>query len=196
MKTLRDILAFNKLHKNARTYMECPEEVIVKYEGVLPSIITNSWKIYGFEEMSSGFLWTVNPDEYREYVASFVYPEQLPDVNVIMRTGLGCMILQYRNKFVHFSAVTMRHNALDRPFELVLDLDLGERQFLNSIFFFDLFEKALKRLGPISEEEVYGLVPAPALGGTLDAEHLQKMNLASYLDYLAELQPEARSTLN
>ncbi len=38
----------------------------------------------------------------------------------------------------------------------------------------DLFKPALKSLGPLKSDEMYGFVPALALGGQMELKNLQK----------------------
>lgn len=186
MMTLAQLTDFNKVHKKAGTYKRCPPEVIERYQGILPEILTATWKESGFQVFSEGFLWSVNPDEFRDVVAGFVHEYQIEDVHVIFRTAFGDMILSYRNKFYHFCAVTMNHGELMGSLNAILEVHLAEIEFLNSVFFFDLFKKAKKKLGEISEDEVYGFFPAIQAGGDLVVENLRIVNLLSHLHLLAQ----------
>jgi hypothetical protein len=190
MTTIADLPDFNKTHKRQRGYKPCPPEAIAKYRGRLPDLLVDTWAAAGFQDFSDGFLWSVNPDEFRDVVAGFVHDDQLENVDVMFRTGLGSLILAHKGKLFHFSAITMATLALPDSLEIVLDLYFSERMSLNDIFFLNLYKKGLKRLGPPAEDEVYALVPAPAIGGEIVADHLQKANLRVYLDYLSQLGPE------
>lgn len=53
----------------------------------------------------------------------------------------------------------------------------------------DLFEKALRTLGPLQPDEMYGFVPALALGGSADLKHLQKVKTIEHLTFLSQLAP-------
>lgn len=53
----------------------------------------------------------------------------------------------------------------------------------------DLFEKALRTLGPLQVDEMYGFVPALALGGPADLTHLQKVKTIEHLTFLSQLAP-------
>lgn len=187
MTIIADIPEFKNVHKKASTYKACPPDVVQKYRGVLPDLLTDTWQAAGFQSFSNGFLWSVNPDEYRAVISDFLYDFQIEDVHVAFRTAFGDMILWFQGQFYHFSAVTLRHGAMTGTLELILEMYLGRRRSLNDIFFFDLFRKAYKRLGPPTEEEVYGFFPAVPLGGEIAAENLQKVNLRAHLAFLSEL---------
>jgi len=50
-----------------------------------------------------------------------------------------------------------------------------------------LFDRALRALGPLSAEEMYGFEPALALGGRAELGNLQKVDAVTHLILLAEL---------
>ena len=50
-----------------------------------------------------------------------------------------------------------------------------------------LFTPALKKLGRLEHDEMYGFVPALALGGPSDLAHLQKVKAVEHLVILAQL---------
>ncbi|HEV7994558.1 MAG TPA: GAD-like domain-containing protein [Gemmatimonadaceae bacterium] len=188
MTSLADLPQFTKVHKKVRSYQPCPPELVQKYRGRLPEILVETWERFGFQEFSDGFLWSVNPDEFRDVISEFLYDYQSEFVDVVFRTAMGDMIIAYKGELVHFSAVTMRHGRMTGSLESVLEMDLGQPQFLKSIFFFDLFKIARKKLGSLSPDEMYGLVPPVSLGGEITPENLQKVDLRRHLHDLARSQ--------
>jgi len=52
-----------------------------------------------------------------------------------------------------------------------------------------LFAPALQKLGRLAHDDMYGFVPAPALGGTLTLAHLQKVKAVEHLAFIAQLAP-------
>lgn len=187
MKTLADFPEFSKAHKKQRTYQNCAPALAAKYRGRLPDVLVNTWEASGFQSFSGGFLWTVNPDDLRDTAADFKNNFEIELIDVIFRTGLGDLIVAHKAKLYHLSAVTMRSSSLPDPLESIIDLYFGQKMLLDSIFFMNLFKKGLKRLGEPAEDEVYALVPAPAIGGDIAADNLQKAKLQVYLNYLAQL---------
>ena len=184
--TINNLPHFSKLHK-AETYNSCPQELADKYRTVLPEIIIDSWEQFGFQKFSNGFLWTVNPDEFREIAGDFLHEYQIPEVHVLFRTGFGDLILLYKSKMFHLSALTLKHGQLAGTIELVLELHFGQRETANAVFFFKEFKDARKRLGDITEEEAYSPVPVIPLGGTFDVANMQKVNLQAHLHFLSQL---------
>ncbi|MDD1605667.1 MAG: DUF1851 domain-containing protein [Methylococcaceae bacterium] len=187
MTTIAQLTCFNEFHKNVSTYKICPSEVIEKYSGILPELLIATWKETGFQNFSNGFLWSVNPDEYRNIISDFLHDYQIDDVHVIFRTAFGDMILFYKGIFYHFCIVTMRHSKLTGTLDAILEMDMAQKYFLDSIFFFNLFKKAKKNLGELTEDEVYGFFPALPLGSAILVENLQKVNLCAHLHFLSQL---------
>jgi hypothetical protein len=185
--TIAELPHFSNLYKDWQTYRACPAEIIDRYRSVLPAIVVDSWQAAGFQRFGKGFLWTVNPDEFREIAADFLHEYQVPDVHVLLRTGFGDLIFLYRGKSFHLSAVTLKHGQLAGGIEEILEVHLGQRDFANSIFFLKEFKGARKALGDLAEDEVYGLAPALPLGGPLKTANMRKLNLRAYLHLLSRL---------
>lgn len=72
------------------------------------------------------------------------------------------------------------------------DLDLGVRAFFSTqkkaAYDFDgLFQPALRKLGRLKHDEMYGFVPALALGAPADLAHLHKVQAVEHLVVLGQL---------
>ena len=52
-----------------------------------------------------------------------------------------------------------------------------------------LFQPALDHLGPLKSDEMYGFVPALALGGPMELKNLQRVKLIEHLEFLSQLSP-------
>jgi hypothetical protein len=183
--TISELPHFGALHRVKKAYAECPPEVLAKYRGIVPKILANTWEQFGFQEFSNGFLWSVNPDAFRAVVSGFVYPDQLEESHVLFRTGFGDLIISYKGKLFHFSAVTLIHAELSGTLEQVLEMDLGQREFANSIFFLTQFNGARKKLGSPTESEVYGASLGVPLRGVFNIDMLRKLNLREHLRLLS-----------
>ena len=185
--TIDELSHFPKLHKVSGTYKPCPKELSDKYRNILPELIIETWEKFGFQKFSNGFLWSVNPDEFREVAGDFLHDYQIPEVHVLFRTGFGDLIFVYKSKAFHLSALTLKHGQLAGGIEQILEIHLGQREFANSIFFFKEFKEARKRLGDLTEEEAYAPVPVIPLGGNFNMENMQKVNLKAHLHFLSQL---------
>lgn len=72
---------------------------------------------------------------------------------------------------IHYKKMTV----LGTSVETFLD-GLDDPQFLDAFFRREMFSDALQRLGPCAKNECYGFVPALALGGSEEAESLQRVD--------------------
>lgn len=50
-----------------------------------------------------------------------------------------------------------------------------------------LFKRALRKLGPLQSDEMYGFEPALTIGGTPNLEHLVKVKMVEHLVFLSQL---------
>ena len=57
---------YDKVFENFRMNCKASDEIISKYESILPKEILNVWKEYGFGTILDGYLKIINPDEYSE----------------------------------------------------------------------------------------------------------------------------------
>ena len=55
--------------------------------------------------------------------------------------------------------------------------------------FYGLFRPALENLGKLRSDEMYGFVPALALGGAMELKNLQKVKTIEHLEFLSQLSP-------
>ncbi|NOT63773.1 MAG: DUF1851 domain-containing protein [Acidobacteria bacterium] len=184
---ITELSHFGKLFKGWQSYKSCDLELANKYRNILPPIIINTWENLGFQKFAKGFLWSVDPDEYREIIAGFIYDYQVSDTHVLFRTGFGDLIFLYETKLFHLSATTLKHGQLSGTIEQVLEMHLGQREFANSIFFLKEFNAARASLGNIEADELFAPVPVIPLGGEFKVESMKKFNLKAHMSFLAKL---------
>ncbi len=172
--------------KDEGTFAPASETTIRKYTGKVPDFLIEMWKADGFCSFNNGFFWLVNPDDLlpeAELVAD------LQGVTPMVRTGLGGIIFEQGGTCHSFDPAYLDITTYEE-FSLadLLNFSVTADESLNEYYYFKLYEKARKRLGPITYDECYGFVPAIALGGDLSADNLQKVELKSYLQILSQLE--------
>lgn len=185
MTTISDFKDFVSLVKPIETYSECSPQLIEKYLNILPEVITNSWAKHGFQKFSEGFLWTTNPDEYR-YLPELFTKVDSSEAHVFLRTAFGDFIFYYKGNIYNYSVVTSLLLKIGPSIETLLDFDFAWKDSLNNIYFFNIYKKALKKIGTLTEDEIYAYIPALQMGGQMDIKNLQKQNMKSYLMMIAD----------
>jgi hypothetical protein len=170
------------------------------YAGTLPQQLLNQWHAYGWCGYGEGIFWTVNPVDYEVTMRSWLLESGIPDpdtYHVIARGAFGDIYMwqQGTGSWLTVSAVYARYTQTTRhiPTERFDDeIKIFFASFDHaSNDFEDLFEKALTVLGPLEPDEMYGFVPAIALGGPADLKHMQKVKTIEHLTFLSQLAPLA-----
>ncbi|AWH55376.1 hypothetical protein C1924_02185 [Stenotrophomonas sp. ESTM1D_MKCIP4_1] len=173
------------------------------YEGKVPSKLLKYWQAYGFSGYGGGLFWMTNPDEYAEALKAWLHGTELhgrDNYYVIGRSAFGDLSV--------WGTRTGTSLTVNCPWAMIFPTDQsrwmseGKEDFLVSTWlaFMDksdidetddrdipLFDRAVKRLGPLAHDEMYGFVPALALGGPCRLDHLQRVKAAEHLLFLAQL---------
>jgi hypothetical protein len=174
---------------------EAPASSITRYREKLPDLLLEYWEEHGWGGYADGLFWIVNPQEYESIVKEWV--EQSPVIvedtyHVIARNAFGDLHLwgERTECFLTIDSCWARysHMASDlsrdmkiRSFFAILDPDHCDPQ--------ELFHPAMRRLGRLRRDEMYGFVPALALGGSAQARSLEIVKTVEHLLFLSQLEP-------
>ncbi|MCK8664551.1 DUF1851 domain-containing protein [Pseudomonas azerbaijanoccidens] len=186
---------------------EVPTSSIERYRGKLPNQLLEYWSEHGWSGYGDGIFWIVNPQEYEGVVASWIEETKLKEkdnYHLIARsafgdlylwgekTGASLKITSILSRFV-FDAFEITNKHMDRElqdFLLSMDVDTND--------YGELFTPAMKKLGTLRHDEMYGFVPALMFGGPDTLVHLEKVKAVEHLillSQIAELQPYSFSDL-
>jgi hypothetical protein len=172
--------------------------------GRLPELLLQYWAEHGLSGYGDGLFWTVDPREYAEVLAQWLDRSPLKgqdDYQVIARTAFGCLFV-WGTK----SGASLQINC---PLGLLFPnpaaakyVQTGRAAIAVQAFFVSmqkshadledaagrpLFARARKKLGVLNHDEMYGFVPALALGGAATLAKLQKVKIVEHLTILAQL---------
>jgi hypothetical protein len=175
-----------------------PTSSIERYRGKLPDQLLAYWKEHGWCGYADGLFWTVNPQEYEPVLAAWLGDTQFMErdaYHVIARGAFGKLHLW--GETTGDSLIISATGSFCIPTKSIL---VGEKiNFGMQVFFggmsrhandFDgMFTAALGKLGRLKHDEMYGFVPALALGGRATLDHLQKVKAVEHLVLLAQLAP-------
>ncbi len=180
---------------------DAPASSIERYRGKLPDQLLAYWQEHGWAGYGDGLFWTVNPEEYEPVLEAWIGDTPLMEqdaYHIIARSAFGDLYFfgQQHGGKLHIVAPDAR--ALP-PQKGRPDANLSIRAFFGSqtrraCDFSDvngslLFAPALKRLGRLKHDEMYGFVPALALGAAAKLENLQRVKAVEHLVLLGELAP-------
>jgi hypothetical protein len=175
---------------------DVPSEVLERFKGKLPDQMLAYWAEHGWCGYADGLFWTVNPDDYEPVLdawlgnTSFVEEDAL---HIIARTAFGHLLIWGEKSgftlqlFAPGSYVVTQEVARQKE-----DLELAAQTFFfvqekRPFEIDDRFKLAKQRLGRLNRDEMYGFVPALALGGAADVTHLEKVKAVEHLVLLAQL---------
>jgi len=181
------------------------QETLNRYQGILPDRLLSYWKEFGFCGYGEGLFWLVNPADYEEILELWLKNTPLwgrENYYVIARSAFG-ELYAWGDKSGDDTLIDSQDHTImpvDMPKDPITKKQKEQRLgiFFNSIDkespdYYDkddklLFKKALKKLGTLAPDEIYAFVPALALGGVADLNHLQKVKLQEQLSILAQLE--------
>ncbi|EAB5055295.1 DUF1851 domain-containing protein [Salmonella enterica] len=188
----------------ATSYSAVPEKSMTKWEGTLPDKLLSYWKTEGWGMYKNGLFSLVNPDEYEDVLDIWLEDtpfEEMDAYHVIARTGFGELyafgestgrnitILPLLNKIIfnENSFINKTKNILDSEISSFLASSSQERFDLVDNNDNYLFDRAVKKLGALADNEMFGLEPAYILGGKIKIENLSKVDCQIHLMILREL---------
>lgn len=182
-----------------------PESIVEAYRGKLPEILLTYWKAMGWGGYGNGLLWLVDPREYADVLNAWIHATDFYSkdrYHVFARGAFGNLYAwgERTGPSLHINA----------PYSMIFPSDNsaamanGEADLLLQTWLivceedaFDieddgdnpLFERAVKLLGRPGPDEMFGFVPALALGGPSRLDHVQKVNAVEHLMFLAQVHP-------
>ena len=174
---------------------QVPMSSIDRYRGKLPDQLLKYWHEYGWCGYADGLFWTVNPEEYEPVLEAWISDTAFMEqdaYHVIARGAFGHLC--FWGEKTGFTLLISSVSAFAVPYTRspAPTLDIALQRFFGMRTrkgndFNDYFALALKKFGRLKADEIYGFVPALALGGPDDFGHLQKLKAVEHLVFLAQL---------
>ncbi|WP_422419422.1 GAD-like domain-containing protein [Pseudomonas sp. GZD-222] len=177
---------------------EVPGSSIARYERKLPEQLLEYWREYGWSGYAEGLFWVVNPQEYEGVLESWLAGTEFSrreNYYVIARSAFGKLYVwgEKSGWCLTISSHAARYSSRVSKFS-------GDKlNFGVSVFFSfvrpdhndldGLFKSAVEKFGPLKHDEMYGFVPALALGGAMELRNLQKVKTIEHLEFLSQLSP-------
>jgi hypothetical protein len=179
------------------------EKALATLAKTAPAGLIELWEKLGWGRFGDGFLLLTDPKKLAPTVDQWLggkNPSRIP----LGRTGLGDLLyfrdLRERAKMLgmtgkeaeeacDISVVNVRYKRAGVLATSVAEFVklLASEEFLDEELGKNLFDEALPRLGAPSAKEIYGFVPALAMGGSEDADSLDKVNAEVHLEILFQL---------
>lgn len=175
-----------------------PTASIERNRGKLPDQLLTYWDEHGWCGYADGLFWTVDPQEYEPVLEAWIgnTPFMKKDVyHIFARSAVGHLRLwgektgNSPNIFAPGSFCIPRESkAAQKDMNFAMQIFFGGLDREDSDFD-GMFAQALKNLGRLQSSEMYGFVPALALGGQCSLKNLQTVKAVEHLVILAQLAP-------
>jgi hypothetical protein len=183
-----------------------PDSVIEAYRHKLPEQLFVYWRALGACGFGDGLLWMTNPDEYQDLLDSWLEGtpfESRTDLSVIARTAFGSLFVWGSRKgevfAIHPSAALVSHFPRDDSNSLSSEEEDKKMRYfwgfksLQGVDDADasdkpLFARALKKLGPLKSDEMYGYKQRLSLGGKESLANLEIVKLHVYHDIAQQME--------
>lgn len=175
-----------------------PQSSIDRYRGKLPDQLLAYWQEHGWCGYADGLFWTVNPHEYEPVLEAWIGDTHFMEkdaYHIIARSAFGG--LYFWGEKTGNSLILFAPGSYCIPSKSVVARE--KMNFRVQVFFGSLSQKdndfngmfapALKKLGRLKHDEMYGFIPAIALGGPAKVDHLQKVKAVEHLTVLAQFAP-------
>lgn len=166
------------------------------YQDRVPQSLDYLWRKFGVSNWANNSLQFVDPAAYIGVLEDllkgnpFIQPEDVVPYSI---TAFGHMRVWHR-KFGHAN-IDFLKAMIYFPNEPVEELSDTDRELNLTVTIpdkvmgdhYELLSVCLKKFGPINEAEIYGFVPALALGGIADIKHVEKLSAPKHLSMLSRL---------
>jgi hypothetical protein len=181
-------------------------QVIDKFRGKLPDQLLAYWQDFGFCGFKDGLFWIVNPDDYEAELEAWLGDSNMVEQDayyVIARSGFGKLFLWGTKTGYKYYVEPTRGWVYGEERDTA-QIGLGKADECLRNFFAGttpksldvkdeagkpLFERAVSKLGPLAESEVFAFEPALAAGGAPKLESLAKRDVHVHVSLLSQLGP-------
>lgn len=164
-------------------YAAVSPDTIEKYRGKVPETLLAIWERHGLTSHGEGQLWFTNPDEFADIIEA-LFGQTRPFI-VYARDSFGRMsaVLGDRLYAIHSQIARAIHGNRTDVFDTTISSGLIRPQSN----FYREHQQALRKLGPIQADQMFGYVPVLALGGEGTLEETQVVQMHEYLLMVADL---------
>ncbi len=193
---------FFEKYKEVIDKQSVPDDIIKKYEPILPKPIIDIWRNHGWGGYKDGLFWTINPDQYMKFIKKWVVLDY-EKVYPIMRTAFGDLIIIYRfNKDdidyndLFIAVIDVKHHDADTVTTLGLEdffevgLIKNGRLINSSKIDHDLFYELVNKFGVLKYDQCYGFEPILPLGGKEKIKNAKVFNFDVHLEILTQALKE------
>ena len=181
MSDIDEFLAANPRSRRIREYTA--EELERLNDERIPADVRDFLRAEGAASFHDDFFWTTLPDEQRESLK--VWGLDSNGCTAFLRTALGSICYVRRGKVGRLDPVSGYAYPGRHDFREFMNVVLTMDVIWESMYF-DIYQQK-KTERPLEYDEIYGLVPALPLGGSVTTSRLEVVKMREHLSILAQL---------
>lgn len=187
------------------TSIPVPSDHYEKYKGIVPELLLEVWRTFGFSGFQDGLVWLCDPEVWQPTVDVWTAGLSLasgPDEWLAVsrtafgqlslwgrRTGMSLKVVPHRGWIAVDDCSSEMGTSEQRDIQVEASLTTLNSKYadVEGDDGKPLFKRLLKELGPVGVDTMYGFVPAPALGGSMVPRSAEILDAAAYLKLLSEV---------
>lgn len=161
------------------------QELISKYETILPDELMKIWEDCGLGSMYNGYIKVINPEEYQELLNETYFRGKISVP--ILATAFGDVITLEEGQYI--GMVKYKNGnfvILAKKFCRFLQ-NLEDDYFFKKYFQFSQYEEAVRKFGELEYDECFGYVPLLGLGGSEKVENLRKVKIREHIELISQM---------
>lgn len=191
-----NLRAFLASYPPASDCIPASQELLQRYQKLLPESMLAVWRDHGFGHYGDGLLTLVNPDDYLSTLEDWLLmdrdDDQPPCRIPLALTAFGELIYLRLLADDEIDISTLNpHNSTgavhDWSLEDFFNDSICKSELRDSLLQADLFAATHARLGARTSEQIYYPVPALRLGGHWAADSMESGNALVHLDFQLQL---------
>lgn len=161
------------------------QELVSKYEKILPDELMNIWKNYGLGSTYNGYIKIINPDEFQELLNETYFRGKI-SVPILV-TAFGDIITIEEGQYI--GMVKYKNGSfgmLAANFNRFMQ-NLSEDYYMKKYFQIFQYTEAVKKLGELEHDECFGYVPLLGLGGREKVDNLDKVKIREHIELISQM---------
>ena len=171
----------NKIKKG----LDMKQELVQKYETILPDELIKIWEEYGLSTLLEGYLKVVNPEEYQELLSETYFRGNISIP--ILTSAFGDIITLEEGQYI--GMVKYKNGSfvmLSKNFKRFIQ-NLTDEYFLEKYFQIAQYTEAVNKLGKLEYDECFGYVPLLGLGGSEKVDNLSKYKTREHIELISQM---------
>lgn len=133
----------------------------------------------------NGYLWIINPDDYKGISAEVSIPVEPPST-CFARDVFGGLYMWEGESIIYLNVRHGTAKVVGRKVNVFFNKILTDWGYLSEQLHLENFHPAKEALGDLNADECYGYVPLLGLGGAEKVENLQKVKIKVHLSIIAQ----------